>query len=204
MSCDIKSNVLYMYFIQTISIRWKWSIKKKKRKSRISNIQIKYELTEFYLRFRKYRNSTMWCRLMSAHRVKPQTWRNCRFTKMFSISLHLSNLSIFASWPRFTPHLADVERCISANNLLKTSLRSNLALTTENKYLYICFNMPDLENWNPMYAIKKWMSTTRRNRTNTTETSTSKKQAYFKGVFENCDVDSDESESWIEMKFNLF
>lgn len=36
-----------------------------------------------------------------------------------------------------TPHSADVERCISANNLLKTNIRSNLALATENKYLYL-------------------------------------------------------------------
>lgn len=103
-----------------------------------------------------------------------------------------------------TPHSADVERCISANNLLKTSLRSKLALTTENQYLYIYFNMTELENWNPMSAIKKWISATRRNRTNTTETSTTKRQKYFKGGFENCNDDSDESDSEIEMKFNLF
>lgn len=37
-----------------------------------------------------------------------------------------------------TSHSADVERCISANNLLKTKLRSRLSIQTENKYLYSC------------------------------------------------------------------
>lgn len=36
-----------------------------------------------------------------------------------------------------TPHSADVERCISANNLLKTKHRSSIAIETESKYLYM-------------------------------------------------------------------
>lgn len=44
-----------------------------------------------------------------------------------------------------TPHSADVERCISANNLIKTPLRNRLSVETENKYLHIYFNMPVLE-----------------------------------------------------------
>lgn len=44
-----------------------------------------------------------------------------------------------------TPHSADVERCISANNLLKTSLRSSLTLKTECNYLQIRFNLPPLD-----------------------------------------------------------
>lgn len=108
-----------------------------------------------------------------------------------------------------TPHSADVERCISANNLLKTSIRSNLAITTENKYLYICFNMPALENWTPERAITKWMSTTRRQSAKTAETKSSKRQAYFKGVFESCDCEGDEdkgdeSDSELQMNFDLF
>lgn len=34
-----------------------------------------------------------------------------------------------------TPHSVDVERCISANNILKTKRRANLSIETENKYL---------------------------------------------------------------------
>lgn len=104
-----------------------------------------------------------------------------------------------------TPHSADVERCISANNLLKTNLRSNLVLPTENKYLYIHFNMPVLELWDPRGAITHWISTSRRNRpSHTTESNISKKQAFFKGVFENCDSDESESDSDIQMNVNIF
>lgn len=104
-----------------------------------------------------------------------------------------------------TPHSADVERCISANNLLKTNLRSNLVLPTENKYLYIHFNMPVLELWDPRGAITHWISTSRWNRpSHTTESNISKKQAFFKGVFENCDSDESESDSDIQMNVNIF
>lgn len=99
-----------------------------------------------------------------------------------------------------TPHSADVERCISANNLLKTNIRSSLSLPTENKYLYIYFNMPVLEHWHPGNAITKWMSTSRRNRSHTTETSKSRKQAYFKGVFKDCDSDDSDDDQESESK----
>lgn len=104
-----------------------------------------------------------------------------------------------------TPHSADVERCISANNLLKTSLRSNLAISTENKYLYIYFNMPVLENWNPRAAITKWMSTSRRSQSRTIESNISKKQPFFKGVFDKCDSDEESvSDSDIQLNVNAF
>ena len=44
-------------------------------------------------------------------------------------------------------HSGDVERCISANNLLKTSLRSSLKLTTENCYLFSHHNLPPTAVW---------------------------------------------------------
>lgn len=53
-----------------------------------------------------------------------------------------------------TPHSADVERCISADNILKTKLRSRLSIETENKYIYIRINMPVLSEWNPTAAQK--------------------------------------------------
>lgn len=43
-----------------------------------------------------------------------------------------------------TLHECDVERCISANNLIKTKIRPLISLETENNYLYIHTNMPDL------------------------------------------------------------
>lgn len=87
-----------------------------------------------------------------------------------------------------TPHSADVERCISGNNLLKTNIRSSLALATENENLYLHFNMPALELWDPRSAIIKWIFTSRRSRSPpTTGSRTSEKQAFYRGVFENCD-----------------
>lgn len=113
-------------------------------------------------------------------------------------------VTILARIVACTPHSAGVERCISANNLLKTNIRSSLALATENKYLYIYFNMPVLELWDPRSAITKWISTSRRNRpSHTTESQTSKKQAFFKGVFENCDSENDESESDSDFQMNV-
>lgn len=48
----------------------------------------------------------------------------------------------------------DVERLISADNRLKTKLRSNITIESENKYLYIHSNMSDLVKWNPTKAAK--------------------------------------------------
>lgn len=57
-----------------------------------------------------------------------------------------------------TPQPADVERLIKSNNLLKTASRSNLILKTENKYMYVYYNMPTLEKWNPKKAINIWLN----------------------------------------------
>ena len=48
---------------------------------------------------------------------------------------------------------ADVERCVSANNLIKTSLRSRLNLSTETRYLFIYHNLPPSAAWNPRPAV---------------------------------------------------
>lgn len=50
-------------------------------------------------------------------------------------------VTVLARIAASTPHSADVERAISANNLLKTALRNNMSLETEQKYLYIYFNI---------------------------------------------------------------
>lgn len=85
-----------------------------------------------------------------------------------------------------TPHSADVERSISANNLLKTPLRTRLKLDTENNYLFVHFNLPPFSEWNPYNAVLHWMSTKQRRVHNLTvdnENRRSKKQPHFKGVF---------------------
>lgn len=53
-----------------------------------------------------------------------------------------------------TPHSADVERCISGNNRLKTKLRGSMKVETENMYLYVHHNMPDFQYWDPTKAAK--------------------------------------------------
>lgn len=79
-----------------------------------------------------------------------------------------------------TPHPSDVERSISANNLLKTSQRSNLSLDTENYYLYVHFNMPALEKWSPMPAITAWLNeTSRRDPKISISSGKAKHQLYF-------------------------
>ena len=55
------------------------------------------------------------------------------------------------------PYSADVERCISANNLLKTSLRSALKLSTESMHLFIYSNIPPTAEWNPRPAVLSWL-----------------------------------------------
>lgn len=58
--------------------------------------------------------------------------------------------SIFCRIAVCSPQTADVERTIKSNNLLKTAFRSSLSVDTENKYLFIYYKMPPLENWNPL------------------------------------------------------
>ena len=55
------------------------------------------------------------------------------------------------------PHRADVERIISENNCLKSAHRNRMKIETENNQLFIHYNMPDLENWNPISAVLAWL-----------------------------------------------
>jgi len=78
------------------------------------------------------------------------------------------------------PHSADVERCISANNLLKTSLRASLKLDTENSYLFIHHNLPPTATRDPRLAVLKWFNmTTHKEKTH----EKAKYQPYFQHVF---------------------
>lgn len=85
-----------------------------------------------------------------------------------------------------TPHSADVERSISANNLMKTSLRSSIELKTENLYLFTHFNLPPLVEWNPRKAVIHWINRKIRRSHNMKIEDRRRKttqQRHFNGVF---------------------
>lgn len=87
-----------------------------------------------------------------------------------------------------TPHSADVERSISANNLLKTNLRSSLDLSTENKYLHIHYNMPPITKWDPRKTVIDWIKKKERRHHNLAienESHKAKNQPHFNGIFIN-------------------
>lgn len=67
-------------------------------------------------------------------------------------------LTVLSRIQACTPHSSDVERCISVNNNLKTPLRNNISIETENKNLFVYFNLPALEEWNPRPAIKLFIN----------------------------------------------
>ncbi|KAJ3649585.1 hypothetical protein Zmor_021319 [Zophobas morio] len=93
-------------------------------------------------------------------------------------------LTSFARILAATPHSADVERLISANNLIKTSLRSSVNISTETNNLFVHYNGPDLINWNPRPSIQKWFEIkARRQSMRSSENPVSRRQEYFKGVF---------------------
>ena len=89
------------------------------------------------------------------------------------------------------PHSADVERCISSNNLLKTALRASLHISTENLYLFIHHNMPPTTEWDPRPAVLKWLQTPRRQ----TVPQKAKAQPYYKNVFREADGCPDEDDN---------
>lgn len=78
------------------------------------------------------------------------------------------------------PHSADVERLISINNSFKTSNRTNISLQHKNEILYINYNMPVLEKFDPRPAVELFAETNRRER----ETPLAKNQKWFQGIFE--------------------
>jgi len=51
-------------------------------------------------------------------------------------------LSVMSRILAAKPQSAKLEKCISANNLLKTSLRASLKVNTENLYLIMHHNLP--------------------------------------------------------------
>lgn len=123
----------------------------------------------------------------------------CRSSDMKKMNIHqlISHLAksgvesetvliAFARVAAASPHSADVERSISSNNLMKTSLRSSLDLQTENRYLFIHFNLPALKNWNPRKAVIYWINKKNRREHNVTIDNPKRKatqQRHFKGIF---------------------
>lgn len=95
-------------------------------------------------------------------------------------------LTILCRIKACTPQSVDTERSIKANNLFKTA-----NLETENKYMYVYFNMPPLEKWDPRETIVVWINDmTRRNHIDLLQKNTAKKRPYFKGIFFEADSHS--------------
>ncbi|XP_050065090.1 uncharacterized protein LOC126554016 [Aphis gossypii] len=93
------------------------------------------------------------------------------------------------------PHSADIERLISASNLLKSPLRSTMNIETENLSLYINYNMPPLYGWDPRDTVYHWMS---KKKHRVLKRRKGKEQSYFSGVFfeasgKNKIINSDDS-----------
>lgn len=102
-------------------------------------------------------------------------------------------LAILCRIKACTPQSADVERSIKANNLFKTAFRTRFNLDTENKYMYVHFNMPPLETWNPRKAISIWLNQKqRREHIDLFQKDTALKRPYFQGIFQMAQAESDD------------
>lgn len=114
-----------------------------------------------------------------------ETLKKLSLIEMIQMFIRLGNYpiltTIFARIAAAKPHSADVERLISCNNILKTEKRSLLSIQTENLYLYVYFNMPPLESWDPRPAITKWIKMKDRR---TRDHSKAKEQSWYTGIFE--------------------
>lgn len=93
-----------------------------------------------------------------------------------------------------TPSSSDVKRAISANNLIKTFSRARIDIATENKNLYVHYNMPVLDKWSPRDAIILWLhDKDRRQQQNNATTEITRQQVWFKEIFDNTNESSDET-----------
>ena len=90
------------------------------------------------------------------------------------------------------PHSCDIERLISACNLLKTPMRNGMDIKTQNLYLYVHISMETLEEWGPRRpCIIRWLNQ-KEHRKKTVEKA--KRQIWFKGVFKEANVVNDKSD----------
>ena len=103
--------------------------------------------------------------------------------KTLCISPHFINIvTLLARILVAKPQSADLERLISASNLLKSPLRSSMSVSTENMYLYtyIIIPMPPLYDWNrPTCQFSNgWIA-----KNIVIKRTKAKQQNYFNGVF---------------------
>ena len=69
------------------------------------------------------------------------------------------NVSVaFAEIFTVKPHSADIERLISVSIALKSTGRARMLLETENLNLYVHYNMPTVEEWDPRPAVEIWIA----------------------------------------------
>lgn len=95
-------------------------------------------------------------------------------------------ITVIARIAALTPNSADCGRVISANNNLKTNKRASLLVSTENDYLYIHFNIPPLEKWNPRPAVTHYIAELNRRKSHrTVEDERTTQQPYFNHIFGN-------------------
>ena len=77
------------------------------------------------------------------------------------------------------PHSADVERLISCSVALKSTSRSRMLLETENLNLYVHYNVPPLDQWNPKPAVICWMNERERRNRDRPKGSSNISREYF-------------------------
>ncbi|KAL4122559.1 hypothetical protein QTP88_014865 [Uroleucon formosanum] len=99
------------------------------------------------------------------------------------------------------PHSADVERLISKSNILKSINHQSLHVETENEYLFIHFNMPALQNWDPRPAIQIWLN---QNERRIKETPKAKEQEWFSGIFMEATKRKSEDQTEQTIKKRMF
>lgn len=149
------------------------------------------DITELYMQFK--------------HICNDNSLKNIPLSKLLkhlietdSMQSHSHLIIILARMLAATPHSADVERSISANNLLKTALRTRLKLETENNYLFVHFNLPPFSEWNPEKAVLRWMSAKERRTHNLAvenDNRKAKSQPHFKGVFPHASSSQEENDN---------
>jgi len=138
--------------------------------------------------------------LMSENIIKYRNMKLSDLLKLLCASNEYCNLKIaFARIMAAKPSSADVERLISASNKLKTPERARMLVSTENYYLYIHYNMPALVDWDVRKAVIHFMKMKERRNTNRPK---GKSQNYVKGIFQEADPVTSESDTEVETKLN--
>lgn len=138
--------------------------------------------------------------LMSENIIKYRNMKPSDLLKLVCTSNEYCNLKIaLARIIAANPSSADVERLISASNKLKTPERARMLVPTKNYYLFIHYNMPALVDWDVRKAVLHFMKMKERKNTNRPR---GKSLNYFKGIFQEADPVSSESDTEVENKPN--